>query len=268
MFARPRDTGYNADGKPKDAYYACGWGVRPSGNGKVNTWHAGLLDGSATLLVRRHDGLTWAVLFNADYDANHKYLVDLNRPAAPPGRRRGQGLAAAVSESIAARRYGRSSASGLTALGGAGLHTNGDRPAGRPNATSGGWLLRCRRYHCLRRRPLMPTTHTSLRSTAAVSLLVISLLVPVFSKPHTASAADATGPSGSSDGRAMPFLHPLFASDMVLPARRGRPGLGLDGAGQAGDRHHQRQDRDRDGRPGREVGREDRPASPPAGLTR
>jgi hypothetical protein len=29
-----------------------------------NTWHTGSLDGTSTLLVRRCDGLTWAVVFN------------------------------------------------------------------------------------------------------------------------------------------------------------------------------------------------------------
>jgi len=50
---------------PKPAYYACGWMVRPVGTaGKMNLWHAGSLPGTSTLLVRRHDGLVWAALFN------------------------------------------------------------------------------------------------------------------------------------------------------------------------------------------------------------
>lgn len=84
LFRRPRDTGYDKDGKPKDAYYACGWEVRPVGDGKANTWHTGLLDGSATLLVRRYDGLTWAVLFNTDYDSKHQYLGQLIDPLVHP----------------------------------------------------------------------------------------------------------------------------------------------------------------------------------------
>ena len=39
--------------------------MRPVGSsGKANYWHAGLLPGTYTLLVRRHDGLSWVVLFN------------------------------------------------------------------------------------------------------------------------------------------------------------------------------------------------------------
>lgn len=72
MWARPPGTaGFDPGNKPKDAYYGCGWEVRPIGNmGKANTWHAGLIAGTSTLLVRRSDGLNWAVLFNTD--SNHK----------------------------------------------------------------------------------------------------------------------------------------------------------------------------------------------------
>jgi N-acyl-D-amino-acid deacylase len=67
MFAPPAGPlGHRKNGKPKEVYYACGWEVRGVGNsGQANTWHSGLLDGSSSLLVRRWDGLTWAVLFNA-----------------------------------------------------------------------------------------------------------------------------------------------------------------------------------------------------------
>ncbi|HEY7158001.1 MAG TPA: serine hydrolase domain-containing protein [Gemmataceae bacterium] len=67
LFARPPGaSGHKPNGEPRDAYYACGWMVRPIGDtGKANTWHAGSLDGTSTLLVRRQDGLTWAVLFNS-----------------------------------------------------------------------------------------------------------------------------------------------------------------------------------------------------------
>ncbi len=54
-----------ADGSLEDAYYACGWMVRPAGqNGRANYWHNGSLPGTFSLLVRRGDGLSWAVLFN------------------------------------------------------------------------------------------------------------------------------------------------------------------------------------------------------------
>lgn len=84
LFRRPKDTGFDKDGKPKDAYYACGWEVRPVTDGKANTWHTGMLDGTATLLVRRYDGLTWAVLFNADSDPKGIYLGQLIDPLVHP----------------------------------------------------------------------------------------------------------------------------------------------------------------------------------------
>jgi N-acyl-D-amino-acid deacylase len=48
-------------------WYGCGWSVRQVGESGQNAWHSGLLSGgSSSLFVRRHDGYTWAVLFNTD----------------------------------------------------------------------------------------------------------------------------------------------------------------------------------------------------------
>lgn len=53
------------DGALAASFYACGWSVRPVGkSGRANYWHNGSLPGTSTLLVRRHDGLSWAVCFN------------------------------------------------------------------------------------------------------------------------------------------------------------------------------------------------------------
>ncbi len=80
MFQRPPGlAGYTTEGKPKEVFYALGWSVRPAGN-SINTWHNGLLPGTASLLVRRHDGLTWAVLFNTDANPEGKYLGNLIDP--------------------------------------------------------------------------------------------------------------------------------------------------------------------------------------------
>jgi len=60
MWARPAGLSSTSQ-----VYYALGWQVRrmdPSDG--INTWHTGSLDGTSTLLVRRHDGLNWALLFN------------------------------------------------------------------------------------------------------------------------------------------------------------------------------------------------------------
>jgi len=60
---QPGRLGYQADGRPKPAFYALGWMVRPKGSG-ANHWHTGAIQGTSTLLVRRHDGFKWAILFN------------------------------------------------------------------------------------------------------------------------------------------------------------------------------------------------------------
>jgi hypothetical protein len=59
----------NSDGSLKDHYYGCGWLARPVGrDGGANYWHTGSLPGTSTLLVRRHDGVSWAILFNQRSD--------------------------------------------------------------------------------------------------------------------------------------------------------------------------------------------------------
>ena len=61
----PPPVSRKEDGSLADSFYGCGWMVRPVGkDGRANYWHDGSLPGSATLLVRRWDGLSWVVLFN------------------------------------------------------------------------------------------------------------------------------------------------------------------------------------------------------------
>ena len=62
----PAPASRQADGTLEAHYYGCGWMIRPVAgrDGKMNFWHSGSLPGTATLLVRRWDGLSWAVLFN------------------------------------------------------------------------------------------------------------------------------------------------------------------------------------------------------------
>ena len=75
MFAKPTNAG-NAP-----AYYGCGWMIRPVGTeGKANTWHTGSLPGTSTLLVRRHDGLVWAAVFN-ERIKDDKFDPNLHREA-------------------------------------------------------------------------------------------------------------------------------------------------------------------------------------------
>jgi CubicO group peptidase (beta-lactamase class C family) len=81
MWERPPGlAGYGADGKPSEMFYACGWDVQPIGKSGRNTWHSGGISGTSTLLVRRSDGLNWAVLFNTDEDPKGKAPADLIDP--------------------------------------------------------------------------------------------------------------------------------------------------------------------------------------------
>lgn len=92
MFAPPAGApGVDGDGKPKSVYYGLGWFVRtkPVADGvkeisplgeKFAQWHTGSLDGTSTILVRRHDGLCWAVLFNTRNSVSEKAPARLIDP--------------------------------------------------------------------------------------------------------------------------------------------------------------------------------------------
>jgi CubicO group peptidase (beta-lactamase class C family) len=75
MFEKPANAG-NAP-----AFYGLGWMIRPMGaDGKMNTWHTGSLPGTSTLLVRRHDGVVWAAVFNERL-RDDKFEANLHRAA-------------------------------------------------------------------------------------------------------------------------------------------------------------------------------------------
>lgn len=65
-------------------WYGCGWQVRRSGQDRASVWHYGALDGSSSLLVRRWDGYSWAVLFNTDKSENGERLSGLIDPLLHP----------------------------------------------------------------------------------------------------------------------------------------------------------------------------------------
>ena len=65
MYARPvEEAGGESDGAAEPVYYSCGWLNRVVGEGELNHWHNGSLPGTSTLIVRRHDGRNWVILFN------------------------------------------------------------------------------------------------------------------------------------------------------------------------------------------------------------
>ena len=81
MFDRPDGlAGYDSAGKPKETYYSCGWMNRPIGKDKANQWHAGSLPGTSTILVRRHDGRNWILLFNSRISPHVSHLTKAADP--------------------------------------------------------------------------------------------------------------------------------------------------------------------------------------------
>ena len=81
MLARPQLAAPVSD----STWYGCGWQVRPRGAVEDrldghNIWHSGAIAGTSTLLVRRWDGFSWAVLFNTDRSKNGNRLSGLIDP--------------------------------------------------------------------------------------------------------------------------------------------------------------------------------------------
>jgi N-acyl-D-amino-acid deacylase len=65
MFSPPAaPVSRDAEGKLASNWYGDGWSVRDVRNGKLNTWHFGAMPGTATMLIRRVDGLSWVLLLN------------------------------------------------------------------------------------------------------------------------------------------------------------------------------------------------------------
>jgi len=65
MFAAPPAPMTPVDEPAGKRHYGCGWSVRAAGpHGEITTGHNGSLPGTATFLVRRWDGVSWAILFN------------------------------------------------------------------------------------------------------------------------------------------------------------------------------------------------------------
>ena len=66
MHQRPSGAaGHAQDGSEKPVYYSFGWSNRVVGPDKLNHWHTGSLPGTASILIRRHDGKNFVALMNA-----------------------------------------------------------------------------------------------------------------------------------------------------------------------------------------------------------
>jgi CubicO group peptidase (beta-lactamase class C family) len=76
VFAKP-ETGLNSGG----SYYGFGWFAGDAPGGR-NTWHDGAYDGTSTIVTRRYDGVTWALLFDQRDDPSG-LPYDYNTFSAP-----------------------------------------------------------------------------------------------------------------------------------------------------------------------------------------
>ncbi len=66
MHQRPPGTaGHTHEGIEKPVYYSFGWSNRVVSDGKLNHWHTGSLPGTASILIRRHDGKNFVALMNS-----------------------------------------------------------------------------------------------------------------------------------------------------------------------------------------------------------
>jgi len=75
MHQRPEGAaGYREDGTEKPVYYSLGWSNRVVGPQKLNHWHTGSLPGTATILIRRHDGKNFVALLNARVSPTSPHL--------------------------------------------------------------------------------------------------------------------------------------------------------------------------------------------------
>jgi N-acyl-D-amino-acid deacylase len=75
LFARPDSPSPQGAELPQ-VWYSLGWQNRAvAKDSKLNSWHTGSLPGTATLLVRRHDGLAWAILLNARVSPTAQHLA-------------------------------------------------------------------------------------------------------------------------------------------------------------------------------------------------
>ncbi len=75
MYARPNGlAGFDEQGVAKEVYYSLGWQNRVVGEKKMNHWHTGSLSGTATILIRRHDGRNFVALLNSRVSPTSKHL--------------------------------------------------------------------------------------------------------------------------------------------------------------------------------------------------
>ncbi|WP_197442149.1 serine hydrolase [Thalassoglobus polymorphus] len=75
MYSRPPGlAGHDEDGKPKETFYSLGWSNRTVDEENTNHWHSGSLSGTATIMIRRHDGKNFIALMNTRTSPSSSHL--------------------------------------------------------------------------------------------------------------------------------------------------------------------------------------------------
>jgi N-acyl-D-amino-acid deacylase len=75
MYRRPPGlAGHEEDGAEKDVYYSLGWSNRVMSGDRLNHWHTGSLPGTATIMIRRHDGKNFIALLNSRISPSASHL--------------------------------------------------------------------------------------------------------------------------------------------------------------------------------------------------
>lgn len=69
LFPRPSEAGTTSNCVDLPAFYAYGWHVDFTVPRGKSEWHDGLFSGTSSFLMRRTDGIVWALVFNTDNDA-------------------------------------------------------------------------------------------------------------------------------------------------------------------------------------------------------
>jgi N-acyl-D-amino-acid deacylase len=76
----PGRAGHDEAGEPSPTYYGLGWMIRPQPGGTHNAWHTGSLDGTAAIVIRRHDGRNFVVLLNTRVSPHARHLGQVIDP--------------------------------------------------------------------------------------------------------------------------------------------------------------------------------------------
>lgn len=80
LFSRPAETGVASNGVDLSSYYAYGWHIDSTVPHGRSEWHDGLFSGTSAFIMRRADGVVWAVIFNTDNDDNKQIPSEVIAP--------------------------------------------------------------------------------------------------------------------------------------------------------------------------------------------